>query len=68
MNVIKIKELGLAAFIKINGGTLVSFEGRDFSFESDKTVDQWRVLYYNSCCYKHDNELLQLRKFLGVSQ
>jgi hypothetical protein len=60
---VEIKELGLAAYIKICGGQLVSFENDHFSFESEMGLNEWRVKYMNSCCYKHDMELMNLRKF-----
>lgn len=61
---ISTKELGLAAYIKINGAKFLDFQNKLFFFESDKTLDSWRVEYYNSESYKHDTELLSLRKFL----
>ena len=62
---IAIKQLGLAAYIKMQGGQLVKVENRQFFFESEKSEAQWRVEYNNSCCMKHDTTLCELRRFLN---
>ncbi len=59
----KTSDLGLAAFIKIRDGNLKKCEGKDFIFDTDKSEDEWRVEYLNSECYRHDSELLSLKKF-----
>ena len=59
-----MNQLGLAAFVKMNGADLLSVEGKTFAFESDKTVAQWRVAYNNSCCMKHDALVCEMRRHL----
>lgn len=63
---IQTKKLGLAAYIKMSGEKLVAAdpETRLFTFESDKTANQWEVEYLNSCCHEHDSVLIQLRGLL----
>jgi hypothetical protein len=58
-----ITDLGLAAYIKISGMKLVKYE-KGFIFESEDSEDCWRVKYLNSESYKHDTELMSLRRFL----
>ena len=66
---IRVKRLGLAAYIKINGGTLLGHEkdrhGKgEFVFESERTARQWEIEYSNSCCNLHDSEVMSLRKLM----
>jgi len=64
MAVIKVRQLGLAAYIKVNGAKLIGIEERHFMLESDKTLEEWRLEYNNSCCSKHDAEVCEMRYFL----
>lgn len=64
---IAVNQLGLAAYIKMNGATLESVEGKTFLFESEKSVGEWRVAYNNSCCMRHDALVCELRFFLKAS-
>ena len=61
---IRTRNLGLAAYIKIQGGTLLEFQtdNRVFVFDSEKSENEWNVLYLGSESYKHDSELMGLRK------
>ena len=68
---ISVKRLGLAAYIKMNGGVFKSHGPEDgqkgknaFFFETDKPLRQWEVEYANSCCALHDAEVMNLRKFM----
>jgi hypothetical protein len=63
--IISVKEVGLAAFIKIKGGKLLSFKSQEseYVFETDKDSNDWRVEYYNSESYQHDKEVMSLRMF-----
>ena len=61
------RKLGLAAFIKMHGGRLNKHEsGTGFVFEvpSEKTLEDWEFDYLNSCCHRHDTELVNLRRLL----
>lgn len=62
--ILKIRDLGLAAFCKMSGCKLVKYENRLFEFESEKSLEHWEVLYGNSCCRVHDGELIYLRRFI----
>lgn len=62
--VIQIRQLGLAAFVKMCGAKLVKVDGKEFFFESEKTMQQWRVEYNNSCCMRHDALVCELRHHL----
>jgi len=61
---IAVNQLGLAAYIKMNGADLVEVVGKSFIFSTDKQAQEWRVEYNNSCCMKHDAVLCELRHFL----
>lgn len=61
---ISCNQLGLAAFIKMKGEPLLEVIGKTFVFESDTHVNDWRVLYQNSCCMKHDVWVCELRHHL----
>lgn len=61
MALITTRSLGLAAYIKLQGATLVSVDNRTFSFTSDKPLSDWRVAYNDSCCCKHDAIVMELR-------
>jgi len=59
------REMHLAAYMKFRGATLVK-GGRDgFVFETDRSLDEWRVEHGNSCCLQVDRELLTLKHFLA---
>jgi len=60
----KTKNLGLAAYVKMNDVKLISVNGREFEFDTDKSEKQWLVEYQNTCCHKHDTTLCELRRLL----
>jgi len=64
MNIIEIRELHLAAFMKVEGAEFMRFENRKFVFKTDKPESEWRVQHSNSCCRRVDLELIELRKFI----
>lgn len=64
MTTIEVSRLGLAAFVKMHDGKLVKYEAGKFYFESDRSVSDWEVDYTNSCCSRHDAELMNLRKLM----
>lgn len=64
MNTIRVKQLGLAAYIKMNGAVLLRVEDRHFVFETSATLDSWRVQYNNSCCMTHDSMVCELRQHI----
>ena len=61
---VETRELGLAAYIKIQGGKLVGYKDRMFTFGTTKDLDAWRIDYLQSECQRHDQEVLALRKFV----
>lgn len=62
---IEVRELGLAAYLKIKGTRMLRYNSMEsaFVFESDMTLDEWRVEYFQSDCYQHDKEVMSLRQF-----
>lgn len=61
---IRIQKLGLAAFVKMKGATLIAVEDRAFVFESEKSETEWQLEYSNSCCMQHDALVCQLRNHI----
>ena len=61
---LEIRKLGLAAFIKMNNEELVQVNNGKFVFESECSEVEWEVRYLNSCCHRHDTELINLRKLI----
>jgi len=61
---IEVQQLGLAAYIKMKGATLLKVENKVFHFESDKTTSEWRSQYANSESMQHDALVCDLRNFL----
>ncbi len=64
---LKVNKLGLAAYMKAVGCKLVDYikEDRVFTLESidNKKEKDWEIEYINSLCYKHDIEVINLKKF-----
>jgi hypothetical protein len=62
---IAIRDLGLAAYIRLKEkeATFIEFKEDKYVFESERDEDSWRVEYLNSCCYRHDSEVMALRVF-----
>ena len=65
METIRVKGLGLAAYVKMRGGEFIAYDrdSREFAFRADTSVN-WEVEYANSDCYRHDAEVMNLRKFM----
>lgn len=62
---IKVKPLGLAAYIKMNGCALIEVTAdKSFVFESQKTEVEWKNQYTNSCCMRHDQHVCAMRHYL----
>lgn len=61
---VRIKQLGLAAFVSMKGTRLLRTEGKVFVFESEKGEREWQVEYSNSCCQAHDARVCQLRNMV----
>lgn len=64
---IQIQQLGLAAYVRMKGATLIEVSGRRFVFESEKTEQEWRVEYSGSESMRHDSLVCELRNFLKPS-
>lgn len=67
LQVVQVRELGLAAYIKVNGAKLVGLKDRMFQLETDRPLADWRLEYNNSCCQRHDASVCELRLFLRNS-
>ena len=68
MSVVETRKLGLESYINMQVGSLkgVEQETNTFSFEveGEKELQEWEFDYVNSCCHRHDTELVNLRKLL----
>ncbi len=61
---VEIKQLGLAAYVKINGGKIMGFQNGKFIMDTDKSEQEWEIQYMNSESFKHDSEVMYLRKLM----
>lgn len=62
--VLEIKDIGLAAYMKMHGCKVLGYDGHVFQMQNSpevKSFEDWSLEYTNSCCCTHDNQLLQLR-------
>lgn len=61
--VLEIKDIALAAYMKMHGCKVLAYNGSTFKMEGpeEKSFDSWSFEYTNSCCCTHDNQLLQFR-------
>ncbi len=65
VSLIKVKQLGLAAYIRMEGAVLLEVTAnKEFVFQTERSLDEWRVLYTNSCCMKHDALVCEMRHYL----
>ena len=68
---IETSDLGLAAYMKMKGLSLVSCTGRVFVFDckSDDSCElvkrEMEVDYANSCCRQHDSTVVYLRSMIS---
>lgn len=67
MGRVAITHLGLAAYLKMKGVELAKVEAKTFIFVSDRSLNDWRVEYNNSCCMLHDTMVCELRHFIKSS-
>jgi len=67
ITLLEIDNLGLAAFMKMNGLKLVKVIGKCFVFDErdGMSEEEWKIKYLNSCCFRHDTELMMLRKLIS---
>jgi hypothetical protein len=65
--ILRTKKLALAAYLKMHGALFQGHQEGQFVFKVDaesKSLEDWQVDYLNSCCHKHDTELVNLRGLL----
>lgn len=61
---VTVRELGLAAYLRVCDCQYLGYIDSNFIFESEKDRDSWEVEYLNSLCYRHDSEIMTLRKLM----
>jgi hypothetical protein len=62
MHTVKTGKLGLAAYIVMKGAKLTSITDKGvFILQSDKTLQEWEELYFQSCCKEHDTKVVEMR-------
>lgn len=65
---IRIRQLGLAAFIKMKSiekseTSFLGYRDEFYIFESNKSLEEWKIEYLNSESSVFDNCLRELREF-----
>lgn len=67
---LQVKDIGLVAYMQMNGCVLLKYNEKVFELESDesKTSEDWAVEYSNSCCSVHDQGILALRNLVRSSR
>lgn len=60
---IKIKQLGLVAFINMKESKFLDCKDNIYIFESDKTEKEWMLEYMQSECKEFDTNVMELRWF-----
>lgn len=67
VNLVETTNIGLAAFMKMSGSILVKTDNKVFTFlgENGETIRDWDIKYANSCCRRHDSEVMYLKKLLS---
>lgn len=63
---IKIKNIGLAAYIKLKGCPLIQYRNDRFYFETNLSSIEWKLQYSNSICLKREQALHDLRSYFGT--
>ncbi len=61
---LKINDLSLSAFMKMEGASLIDVKVKTFIFESELSENAWRIKFLKSESSKFDSEVRELRKFL----
>lgn len=61
---VTVRELGLAAYLRVSGCRFLGYVDDHFVFESERDRENWEVEYLNSLCYRHDSEIMTLRKLM----
>lgn len=64
---VKVKNIGLAAYMRLHGARLLSVMDRAFVFDTDRAVSEWKLAYQESQEYKADQQVLALKRLLRES-
>lgn len=64
---VTVKNLGLAAYIKLQGGIIVGSTAHTVTFETDQTGQEWRQSYANSDFSRFNSELIELQNLKKVN-
>lgn len=63
---ITTRKLGLAAYLKIQGARFLGVTvDRKFKFATDRSPMDWETEYMNTDCYRHDVEVMNLRRLMN---
>lgn len=66
--IVEVRDLGLAAYVKLKGYSLLACENRVFRFECPENVSksELEIEYANSCCRQHDSNVMFLRQMMST--
>ena len=62
---ILIKNIGLAAYLKMGGCNVIGYVDGKFKFDSEESEIHWKVLYSNSVCLRRDQAVQDLLSYYG---
>jgi hypothetical protein len=58
---VNVKNIGLAAYIKLHGVEIISATAHTVTFESDRTGQEWRTAYLNSEYARYNGLLIDIQ-------
>lgn len=61
MNV-QVKNLGLAAYMRLQGAEIIHATAQGVTFETDRTGQEWRTAYANSEFSRFNGMLIEIQK------
>jgi hypothetical protein len=59
---VRVENIGLAAFMRMQGAEIISATAHTVTFESDRTGQEWRTAYTNSEFSHYNGLLIEIQK------
>ena len=58
---VQVQNIGLAAYMRMQGEKILSATAQTVTFESDRTGQEWRIAYANSEFSRFNGLLIEIR-------